>query len=609
MAMILTVGGVPMYSGAFNSEYDALSNTAMDALFPEGGSASTNEELSAIRDNLILSAESFNIGHDIEGRSTAGLTIKDSIGAFLISERQQFVYSDLDGNEEFAGVVHSCEEIRIPGTNYVFHTVDAVDYNAILDWRIVNYAAENTLAGDAVKALLTTYLVDEGVTAGHIEDGELLTQISFGNKTLKEALDKLAEACGFIYYIDYDLSLNFQSRTADAADWQISDGDDILSESLTIVRNNPLYRNVENVLGGFEETDLMTETFMGDGTTKSYPMGYAVNRISDVTLTTDDLVPVVTHPSIGEKGAAGTYDFVYGFNSETVSFTVAPPLNHLITITYYGLWRVQTSIKDDSAIAANKIRQGFGTGRIEHAVEDETLTSSTAASEYGSAKLAEYAVDGITVNYKTLRSGLEVGTVQHFDYAGLDVDLLIIRIDKETTDTFTTYSIEGVTGPVNQSWETFFASHFTPATSVGESLDSGAGVAQLYQYTHTYLNADRPDIFARTVVGAAVQDTTWPCFDPGDRANYIEVRDVGSDVLVRKVHTLVDGEALDTQFISYTYLGSSEGNGAVRYFVFYGGDSATDASGTGVVIHTIPVNMTKTMLASWQIDLTYVNGT
>jgi hypothetical protein len=509
MVMILTVGGLPMYDGALNNEYDSITNEAMDLLYPGGAGPSTEEELSDIRNSLILNAEGFTIAHDIEGSSTAGLTLKDSTGAFTISERQQFIYSDLDMNAEFAGVVSSCQEIKIPGTKYVFHTVDAVDYNAILDWRIANYTSNYptpVLAGDVARALLSTYLEEEGITAGVIEDGPLLVQVVFSDKTLTECFDKLAEASNFIYYVDYDMTFHFKSRSADAADWSISDGTDILNDTLTVTRNNPLYRNTESVLGGFEETDLLTETLRGDDDTKSFALGFAVNRVQSVAIWESAEKPpdtFVRYPIITEKGATpNDYDFVYGYNSETVSFKTAMTFGQYAIVTYYGLWRVKTTITDEDAIAANKARQGFGSGKIEHASVDESLTDSDAASEYCNAKIGEYGVDGITINYQTMRPGLEVGTVQSFNFAGVNADILIIRVTKTSSESFTTYSIEAVTGPVNQSWETFFASHFVGVTSVGDSLSSGASAIITFPYSHEYLSTDTypPDIFARTLV-------------------------------------------------------------------------------------------------------------
>ena len=559
---------------------------------------------------LSLEAEAFTVTHEIDGRSTAGMTIKDATDSMTFSERQQIIYSDLDDNAEFAGVVSSCQEIRIPGTDYVFHTIDAVDYTAILDWRIANDAYETTdlvplYAGNAVQAMMTEYLADEGISAGTIETGPELTQIVISEKTLREAYDKIAEACGFVWYIDYDMKLYFYDRTKYPADWNITDGDDIISESFTVTRSNPLYRNTENILGGWVETDVeQTENFMGDGTTKTFPMAYQVNRIDTVTVNG-------ATQTVGEKGAAGTYQFLYSIGSETVTFTQAPPAGQAVVINYYGRWRAKTTYDDETLIASNKLRQGFGSGIIEHATTDESLTSATAANEYATAKVGEYGVDGIVVNYSTRRTGLAVGTIQTITWGGLTAeDCLITRITLDSKDNDTIYHVEAVSGPVNQNWENYFRDQFTPQTSVGESVSSGALVAILKQYNHTYLSSQPtyPDIFGTAVCGVDVKSTDWPCFDPTDRTSYIELQDFGHAVLLRKIHTSIPDPLSEVSFKSNTFIGSAEGNGAVAYIKFYGGDSASATNGSGVVVHTVTTSLVKSMLVSWQIEMTYING-
>jgi hypothetical protein len=108
--------------------------------------------------------------------------------------------------------------------------------------------------------------------------------------------------------------------------------------------------------------------------------------------------------------------------------------------------------------------------------------------------------------------------------------------------------------------------------------------------------------------GPAVSATTFPCFDPGDRASYIEFLDSGHQVLIRKPHTLVDNNSSQIEYQSYSFFGPAEGNGAVAHVVFYGGDSATAVNGSGVVLYNKSTNFTKTMLGSYQVNMRYING-
>ena len=515
----------------------------------------------------------------------------------------------LPENLLYAGLIQSCEETAIPGSAMKFHSIESADFTSMLDWRVVDYAAEDTLPGDAVRDIIEEYLAEEGITEGYIEDGTVLEEISLGNVSAATGLKKLADSQGVVCYLDYDLKLYFHARTLYAADWSIADGSDILSESFQIVRSNPDYRNIEIVTGGYEETDLQTDSFIGDGSTKTFPLAYPVNRISTVTV-------AGSAKTVGQKGTdAGSYDSYYAIQSETFTFEVAPANGAAIVIEYYGLWKAKAKAEDLTAIATNADRQGVGSGKVEHITSDDSLTSITAAGEYANATLANYAVDGIQVKYRTRRAGLAAGTLQAINYLGVDEDFLITNVSESHKDGDTEYSVSGCFGPVQSEWDLFFRSAFEAIqSSVSEGVDA-SGVTKLYNFSHTYLDADRPpaaqpDIFHHAPIGAglAVSDDSWPCFDPADRCEYIEFWRDGACVF-RKAHTSVVNEELDTGINSYTYIAPAEALGEIDEVVFWGGDSATAAYGSGVEIYRAAFVKTKTILESYQINMQYLNGT
>ncbi len=591
--MLITIGTTKLYSGALNSAYDASLNSALDAL--------TNEDLAAITGHKTLSSEATNIDHYIDGRSTAGFVVLDETASYQFNEREQVLVEDIDGDKDFAGVVLRCEEFKLPGTALTFHTIDAADYTSILDWRVVDYAAENKLAGDAVREILDEYLVEEGITEGYIESGELLTEISIGNKTALQGLQKLAEACNFIVYLDYEMRLYFHSRTLYAAAWSLSDEGDVLADSVKVTRANPNYRNSETVIGGSEETSLQTEPFVTDGTTKTFPLGYKVNRVSQVTVNG-------VQKTIGQKGTdAGAYDCYYAVGSETLTFETAPVAG-AGEIQYYGLWTSKAKAEDLTAIATNAARQGFGSGKIEHITIDTSLTSITAAGEYANASLAEYAMDGVTLEYKTRREGLAAGTLQAVSIRGLSTDFLITHVFETTKYDDTEYSVEAVSGPANESWEVFLNRTFQAQSSIREGVEE-SGVTKLYNFSHTYEAVDRPNPFTAAYPGDDVypDDDDWPCFAEEDRTLYIEFWRDGVAVF-RKQHTSTPDITEDDEFNSYSFIAPAEAIGEIDEVVWFGGDTATAAIGTGVEIFRANFARAKTILESYQINMEYLNG-
>lgn len=602
--MLIAVGTTTLYSE--NTLAEALDGVILSDL-----DSLTLAEIFPVSDPIWLNDPGVSIEHNVDGRATASLTVRDDAGTMVFYERQKVLISDLDGAPDFAGLVQSCEETKIPGTSMKFHSIEAADFTSILDWRIIDYAATDKLPGDAVREIIDEYLAEEGITEGYIEDGVVLTEISLGNVTAAVGIQKLADAMQFVCYLDYDLKLYFHARTLYAADWNITDGTDILSESLSMVHTNPDYRNTEIVVGGYEETDLQTDSFIGDGTTKTFPLAYPANRISTVTVAGSAM-------TVGLKGTdTGSYDSYYAVQSETFTFETAPANGAAIIIEYYGLWRAKSKAEDLSAIATNATRQGVGSGKIEHITSDESLTSIVAAGEYANATIANYAVDGVTVKYRTRRSGLAAGTLQHIHLADMaaGLDFLITNVSESHKDGDTEYSVSGCYGPVQSEWDLFFRSAFEAIqSSVSEGVDA-SGVAKLYNFSHTYLDADRTpaqahsDIFTHAPIGAgiAVSSDTWPCFAPADRVEYIEFW-LDGECVFRKVHTSVVNEALDTGIQSYSYITPEEAIGVIDEVVFWGGSLATAAYGSGVEIYRANFAKTKTPLESLQINCNYING-
>lgn len=591
---LIIIGGVAQWEAYLNSHWDPYTNEELATM--------TNEELAG-RNPRLLSGSGVEIDHNIDGRATASFVIKDDSGALTFYERQQVIITDLDMNKSFAGILQEDNCVRV-GRLTRFHTVSAADYTAILDRRNVDYSALDKLAGVAVRDIMVEYLTEEGVTEGYIAAGNLLTEISIGNKSVQQAYEKLIEACpGYVCYIDYDLKLYFHPRTLYAAPWNIYDETDILDGSLNITHSSEKYRNIEIVIGSYEETSLQTEPFVTDGVLKTFPLGYKVNRVESVTVNG-------VQKTIGKKGTdAGSYDCYYTDDSETLLFDVAP-LAGIGEIKYYGLWRAKSKAEDLTEIARNKARMGGKfSGKVEHITIDESLTSITAAGEYATGKLAEYGVDGITVTYKTKRPGLAAGTLQHIKLQDIDHDFLIAKVIEVTQDGDTEFSVTAYYGPVGDEWDLYFRENITAVYQIREGVEDGTGVTKLFNFRHIYLGPDRPNPFTTAMPSDDLLpgSDTWPCFDPSERTRYIEFWRDGACVF-RKQHTSTPDMTENDLFHSYSFISPAEAIGEIDEVVFFGGNSATSAFGSGVELYRAAFPREKTILESYQVNMEYVNG-
>jgi hypothetical protein len=708
---LVTIGPTRLYDALLASTFDSLTMAELDEML-------IDDLIGA--ENAAWQNGSMEIDHQIDGRSTTSIIIFDEEALLAFNQGQQIRITDLNNVEEFAGLVQSAKKTKLPGAfTFLVHTIEAADFWAILDRRLVVYVAADTLAGDAVRAIWAEYLVSEGITLGIIEDGELLTEISFNYKTAGEAFDKLASACdNFICYLDYQKKLYFHRRTLYAAPWSLSDRADFLKDSMNITYGNPNYRNTEIVLGGSEETDIQTETFVSDGITKSWPLGYKANRMSSITVTPPGGGDPV-NKTFGAKGTdAGSYDFYWAKQSETLTAEASPIAGSQIEVQYYGLFSVITKAEDGAAIAANVAREGGGSGIVEHVTIDQTLNSITAAGEYANAKIAEYGRDGILLQYDTIRGGpviterhvfitnqiatpngnlkfisrvgpgatiellgpfvpgsyvvdghdvlmrmnpgmtaaqllewmnsvsaianvmevelppgsdgsgvidnlaktnldqmeisradeeLAAGNLQNVSVAGLNEDFLITHVRKKFLAlNLKKWSIEAVSGPVNDQWEVYFRDSFTAVYEIREGVEDGGTVTKLYGFSKTFLTSYRPNPFTLAYPGVTAGSDTWPCFDPSERFEYISFFYQGSEVY-RKQFTQVLNEATDDA-TSIAFIGPAEALGSIDAIGFWGGNSCSGISGSGVELYHVSWNHLKTILESLQINCAYHKG-
>ncbi|MFA4886176.1 MAG: hypothetical protein WC601_10450 [Desulfotomaculaceae bacterium] len=587
----------------------------------------TLAEMFPVSSHKWLQSEPLQVDHYTDGRATCNFAVLDLAGEFAFRERMRILVTDLDMNRSFAGLLASAEPIRFPGSAVgKIWAIDAADFTSMLDWRVVDYVAEVKLAGDAVKDILAEFLAEEGITEGSvllpgdgIEDGELLKEISLGNCSATVALDKLAAACpGFCWYLDYDLRLFFHSRSLYAAEWNILDSTDILApggeSTMSLKFANPDYANSITMVGGYEETTEQHESLITDGVTKSWPLGYPVNRVSTATWTPSGGSPQAL--TIGQKGTdAGSYQVYYALQSETITLdetlaaaTIAGA--GVLEISYYGLWKAKSKAEDLTAITTNAARQGVGSGKVEYVKVDDSLTSIIAAGEYANAELATRAVDGITATYKTRRAGLAAGTLQRIVYQDVDEDFLIAHVSEETKDGDTEYTVTAYYGPVGEEWDLFFRSSFEVVqNAVSEGIEEGTGVTKLYNFSHTYEAVDRPNPFTAAPIGAglAISSDLWPCFDQSERTEYIEFWRDGVCVF-RKQHTSTPDEIENDLFHSYSFISPAEAIGEIDEVVLWGGSSASAAYGSGVELFRADFNRLKTILESYQLNMIYINA-
>ncbi|MBA7567495.1 hypothetical protein ES708_09207 [subsurface metagenome] len=165
----------------------------------------------------------------------------------------------------FSGRVLSKEESFLPPT-LLKYKVECIDYTRDLDKKLVFESYKNCLAGNIIKHIVDTYLT--GFTYDNVANGYIIPDISFDYVQVSEAITKIAEICGYEWYIDYDkdihfFALNTYTAPFDLDDEQADHKDLVINADISQLRNR-VYVKSSALQGTFGET------FIYDGETEEW---------------------------------------------------------------------------------------------------------------------------------------------------------------------------------------------------------------------------------------------------------------------------------------------------------------------------------------------------
>lgn len=556
---------------------------------------------------------SLNISDVIEERSTASFSVKDDAGEFVFHKGQPVKILDNDSNLIYSGFIDTPKAQKITGVLLKVHDISCIDNHYLADKRIIAKAYQNMTAGAIVHDIITNYLAVEGVSAGIIQDGPTITEAVFNYVPVTTALASLAEKANFWWTIDFNKLLQFMDRSANTAPW-VCTGVDIQGESLTVGESNPNYRNKQYIKGGTDVTDHMTENFKGDGTTRTWNVGFKINSVPTIALNGTQL----QSSDIGIRGVDSGKKYYWSKGETAITQDDGQTLlttSDTLSITYQGQFDIIAITEDPGAISTMQQIEGIGTGIVEEVEDEPDNTSRETAFQSGNAKLQKYAVIGNKVTFRTKRYGLVPGQLLTMNVPEHNLDNTEVLIENVTTTDeggiFLWYDITAVEGPEEGSWAKVFQKMATRGQSfvVRENISEEQVLITLKQFTKTWQLSNKPNIFIEVYPGSNVfpGSDIFPMFVYGDRVKYIELLDASNNTLVRKKITKQTGSDT-TNILSTTYIAPYEANTSIAKVRFYGGSQATDTIGLGVMIDEQVYSKVKTQLEALQIDKTDSRG-
>jgi hypothetical protein len=142
-----------------------------------------------------------------------------------------------------------------------------------------------------------------------------------------------------------------------------------------------------------------------------------------------------TAATVGIKGVETGKDWYWSSNDQIITQDFAGTRltsTGRLKIEYYGIYQIVLTSANFLEIVDRQSVEGGGSGLVEAVKDDPLVTTEAAGIAEANAILDHYAQIGIKVEYTTLRSGIEVGTLQHITSTihNLDDDFLITQVEK-----------------------------------------------------------------------------------------------------------------------------------------------------------------------------------
>jgi hypothetical protein len=225
-------------------------------------------------------AGSVSIDQQIGQRSTGSIQVWTALGNYWSYGTQVLLY-DGDGVLVFAGYVSGDKATKSGarlGVGYLEHSIALMDNCYRADKRVAFKSYRDTAAGDIVRALVDSILVDESVvyTSTSIATGPNIPEVVWNGKQVSECLNWLASQAGYWWNIDMNGVLSFLPYGGVSAPFTLDGTQVDATQNLSVEYGNPMYVNKQYVKGAYGEkgsaTAQLHETFKGDGANRSFTL-------------------------------------------------------------------------------------------------------------------------------------------------------------------------------------------------------------------------------------------------------------------------------------------------------------------------------------------------
>lgn len=124
------------------------------------------------------------------------------------SEEQEITLV-LDGTTIFGGYIIKINELRTLGDGNTLMKLECIDYNRLLDRRLVVEGYQDMTDKAIIEDIINNYCGGSGITTTNVIEGITIDQLSFNYLPPSSCFSKICELTGRSWYLDYDKALHY----------------------------------------------------------------------------------------------------------------------------------------------------------------------------------------------------------------------------------------------------------------------------------------------------------------------------------------------------------------------------------------------------------------
>jgi len=411
-----------------------------------------------------LQPSSLIIQQHMNNRSTASFTLVGLDGYKPLIGEEVIIESAPCKGEPFkrifAGHIKDINSSNLLCDTTVFHEVTCVDYNALLDKRLVFQIYEDQTVASVIEKIHRDFLNGENITLGNVDTGNIKIKKSvFSYTKCSKVFNDISTQTGLFWFIDFDRDLHFFPRSKKSTEFFLNAdcsfvnidtkkfcayinnqtcNEGIKHANIVVNRRSDQVVNEQFIIAGNDETKQRQESFVGDGERQAFSLKYEMSQLKkglDGIIAADAITldsgggPVnqtVASRDDNEDGEpVGAQWYFEKGSYEIVQDDGDTPITSADTlrVNFKGLYKVVVKNRNISPTIADYRKIENTSGLYQNVDDDESIESKAYAQSMADGLVRKFQRGPITVNFSTDILVINIGDVISVNLPDHDIDM------------------------------------------------------------------------------------------------------------------------------------------------------------------------------------------